>query len=88
MYDGDLFWSGEGAGYKGFSENEIICMEYEIAQGDKCSLSFYNETNNNQFIRKFDLPKFVTSSKNKIKNWYPVFANGHFGLHTVTVVRY
>lgn len=57
--------------YKAFRRNEIICMKYEISQGDQCTLSFYNESQNNEFLWTINLPKYI--SQRRVKNWYPVF---------------
>ena len=86
--DGNLFWAWEEKGYKGFKEDEMICMEYEISEGNKCSLSFYNESKDNQFIRKFDLPKYVANYKKEIKSWYPVFTNPEGSHYLISVVPY
>ena len=55
--------------YKGFNSNDIIRMEYEVTSTNKCKLSFYNETEDNEFMYQMDLP-----NNDKIQNWYPVFS--------------
>ena len=61
--------------YKAFKANEIICMEYEVSQGHKCTLSFYDASKNHKLLWKIDLPNYVGWTK--IKNWYPVFSKSN-----------
>lgn len=51
---------------------QIIRMEYEISNTDKCTLSFYIESWNNQLLSKVNLPKYAGNPKQKI-TWYPRF---------------
>ena len=56
--------------YIAFQRDEIICMEYEIYNGNEIKLSFYNETKENEFIYSMNLP----NDNDEITNWYPVFS--------------
>ena len=64
--------------YTPFKPNEIICMEYEISNGNKCTLSFYNESKHNEFIWKINLPNEIAGRE--VTNWYPVFSKTDSGL--------
>lgn len=57
--------------YTGFKADDVIRMEYMIFNGTKCKLSFYNESNNNEFLYSMNLP-----NNDRIKHWYPVFGLG------------
>ena len=71
----------EDNGYKAFRANEIICMEYKISKCSKCTLSFYNESKDNEFMYKIDLPHCIAHTK--ITAWYPVFKSNSSGIITV-----
>ena len=48
---------------------DMICVEYEISNGNECKLSFYNETQDNKLLYSMDLP-----NGQEITCWYPVFS--------------
>ena len=72
IFDGSWVRSKDHNDYIAFKNSEIIRMEYEISQSNECSLSFYNESRDNQFIWRLALPKKMGNKK--IMNWYPVFS--------------
>ena len=63
--------------FAGFKSHEIICMEYEIYNGNKVKLSFYNETKENEFIYSINLPNDIK----EITSWYPVFSKPRTSRH-------
>ena len=56
--------------YEAFKPHDIVCMEYEISDVNKCKLSFYNESKDNEFMYAIDLPNDIK----EITSWYPVFS--------------
>ena len=60
---------GNNEKYKGFNKDEVICIEYEVSDCNKCRLSFYNESKDNEFMFAMELP-----NRKDITNWYPVFS--------------
>ena len=68
--------------YKAFESEDIICIEYEISSGNKCKLSFYNESENNTLLHTIDLP-----NDEGITNWYPVFSKPNWG-GSIKVIPY
>ena len=69
IFDGSDDYENNAPDYKAFKQFEIICMEFEISNGNECKLSFYNESKDNEFIYCMNLP-----NNKEITNWYPVFS--------------
>ena len=71
--------------YKAFKPNEIIRMEFEVNIEQQCTLSFYNESKDNEFIWKLVLPKYFDGTK--ITKWYPIFSKMRNSC-SIKVIRY
>ena len=65
MRDGVVFHGDieDDDDYVGFKRSETICMEYKIWNGNKCKLSFYNESKDDELLHEVALPndKDITS---------------------------
>ena len=61
-----------------FECDEVICMEYEITDGNKYQLSYYNESKDNQLVFSMDLPSMIEWMK--IRSWFLLYLSSRIGL--------